>query len=56
MIRLLPTLEQQQPFCMAQAFTNFTIPRRLLGLTHQLSQLIAQLFNNIINPQQVCFG
>ena len=56
MIRLLPTLEQQQTFCVAQAFTNFTIPRRLLGLPHQLGQLIAQLFNHIIHTQQVCFG
>ena len=56
MIRLLPTLEQQQPFCVAQAFTDFAISRRLLGLPHQLGQLIAQLFDNIIDPQQVCFG
>ena len=56
MIRLLPALEQQQPFCMSQAFTNFTISRRLLGLPHQLSQLIAQLFNNVINAQKVRLG
>jgi hypothetical protein len=47
MIRLLPALEQQQTFCVTQAFTDFTIPRRLLGLPHQLGQLIQMVIQRL---------
>ena len=40
----------------AQFLANLTIARRLFGLTVQGGQLLRQIFDHIIDAQQVLFG
>ena len=52
-LRLFPAAIEQQTFGLAQLFPDFTITGRLACLTGQLAQLRRQLFQHIVDAQQI---
>ena len=56
LIGLAPAAIEQQPFGMAQVFADGAVAGGLFGLTRQLRQLRGELFDHIVDAQQVGLG